>query len=103
MKYRKKPVTVEAFRYDGDLMYSNGEWSCPDWAKEAFQSGVLYYDSPNCEEPPTELYIETLEGRHHVSVGDKLSGVWPGNCIRASRIYLNRLMRWWKNERAGSD
>ena len=70
MKYRKKPVIVDAFRYDGDLMYSNGEWSCPDWAKEAFQSSVLYYDSPNCEEQPTELYIETLEGRHHVSVGD---------------------------------
>lgn len=70
MRYRKKPVTVDAFQYDGDLIRSNGEWICPDWAKEAFQSGVLYYDSPNCDEPPTELYIATLEGIHHVSVGD---------------------------------
>ena len=70
MKYRKKPVTVEAFRYDGDLMYSNGQWYCPDWARDAFQSGVIYYDSPGCGEPPTELYIDTLEGKHHVSVGD---------------------------------
>lgn len=70
MRYRKKPVVVDAFQYDGDLMHSNGEWSCPDWAKEAFQSGTIYYDSPSGEEPPTELYIETLEGRHHVSVGD---------------------------------
>lgn len=70
MKYRKKPVTVEAFRYDGDLMYSNGQWYCPDWAREAFQTGVIYYDSPGCGEPPTELYIDTLEGKHHVSVGD---------------------------------
>ena len=70
MRYRKKPVVVDAFQYDGDLMRSNGEWSCPDWAKDAFQSGTLYYDSPSGEEPPTELYIDTLEGKHHVSVGD---------------------------------
>ena len=51
-------------------MYSNGQWYCPDWARDAFQSGVIYYDSPGCGEPPTELYIDTLEGKHHVSIGD---------------------------------
>ena len=30
----------------------------PFWAQEA------------CDLPPCELYIETLEGTHHVSVGD---------------------------------
>ena len=25
-KYRKKPVEIEAFQYDGDLIYSNGKY-----------------------------------------------------------------------------
>ena len=69
-KYRKKPVVVEVFRYDGNLIYSNGEWYCPDWARDAFQNGTMYFDSLDCEEPPVELFIDTLEGKHHVSVGD---------------------------------
>lgn len=69
-KYRKKPVVVEAFQYDGELIYSNGEWYCPDWARDAFQNGTMYFDSLDCEEPPVELFIDTLEGKHHVSVGD---------------------------------
>lgn len=69
-KYRKKPVVVEAFRYDGYLIYSNGEWDCPDWARDAFQNGTMYFDYLGCEEPTVELFIDTLEGKHHVSVGD---------------------------------
>ena len=69
-KYRKKPVVVEAFKYDGVLIYSNGEWYCPDWARYAFQNGTMYFDSLKCDEPPVELFIDTLEGKHHVSVGD---------------------------------
>lgn len=69
-KYRKKPVVVEAFQYDGDLIYSNGERYCPEWARDAFQNGTMYFDSLDCEEPPVELFIDTLEGKHHVSVGD---------------------------------
>ncbi len=43
---------------------------CPDWARDAFQNGTMYFDSLKCEEPPVELFIDTLEGKHHVSVGD---------------------------------
>lgn len=28
MKYRKKPVVIEAFNYDGDLMDKDGELLC---------------------------------------------------------------------------
>lgn len=70
MKYRKKPVEIEAFQYDGDLKNSKGEWYVPDWAVTAFKSGIMYYDSWNGREEPCELFINTLEGRHHVSVGD---------------------------------
>lgn len=30
----------------------------------------MYYGAETCDLPPRELYIETLEGTHHVSVGD---------------------------------
>ena len=63
-KYRKKPVVIEAFQYDGDLMMdTKGEYYVPVWAAEAYQDGTLYFEGP-------ELYIKTLEGVHHASVGD---------------------------------
>lgn len=68
MKYRKKPVVIEAFQYDGDLMDSDGAFYVPTWAVNAFHEGVLYYD--NLNGVPAELYIKTLEGIHHVSVND---------------------------------
>lgn len=71
MRYRKKPVEIEAFQYDGDLMNSKGEWYVPDWAVEAFENGVMYYKYPVSPLlPPNELYIKTLEGEHHASVND---------------------------------
>lgn len=66
MKYIKKPVIIEAFKYDGDLISEDGYYYCPYWAKNAFENGTIFYDG----EPPIELYIKTLEGIHHVSIGD---------------------------------
>lgn len=70
MKYRKKPVVIEAFQYDGDLMDRNGNYRVPVWFVEAFQSGKAKYRALKFDEPPCELFIETLEDEHHVSVGD---------------------------------
>ena len=42
----------------------------PDWAEVAYEEGVLYYDPLSKELSPCELFIQTLEGRFHVSVGD---------------------------------
>ena len=70
MKYRKKPVVIEAFQYDGDLKGSDGKYYVPEWMVKAIEDGTAYYASENPGEPPTELYIATLEGHHHASVGD---------------------------------
>ena len=59
MKYRKKPVVIEAFKFDGDFMDSTGNYYVPEW--------IL--DTDYCFEEG-ELYIKTLEGWMHVSVGD---------------------------------
>lgn len=70
MKYRKRPVVIEAFQYARDLKGSNGEYNAPDWAVKAFKEGVMYFRSLKLDEPPYELFIDTLEGTHHASVGD---------------------------------
>lgn len=71
MKVRKKAVVVEAFQYDGDLKGSDGKYYIPEWAVKAYENGVMFYgrDVHLCSSP-SELFIQTLEGTHHVSVGD---------------------------------
>lgn len=64
MKYRKKPVVIEAFQYDGDLMTSNGKYYVPDWAATADKNGIFKIKGQG------DLYITTLEGDMLVNVGD---------------------------------
>ena len=71
MEYRKKPVVIEAFKYDGDLKGADGKYYVPDWAVNAFEDGIMYYSTIQFDSVDgDELYIDTLEGPHHVSVGD---------------------------------
>ena len=67
-KYKKKPVVIEAFQYDGDLKGSDGNYYIPDWAVKALDSGIMFYK--DLGDIPSELFIKTLEGIHHVSIGD---------------------------------
>jgi len=70
MKFRKKPVVIEAFKYNGDLMGKDGNYYVPNWAIKAYEDGVFFYDNISIDAPPTELFIMTLEGNMHVSIGD---------------------------------
>ncbi len=63
MRYVKKPVVIEAFEFDGDFIDKDGKRYVPQWAMDALGKGVMEFKGP-------ELYINTLEGRHHASVGD---------------------------------
>lgn len=67
-KYRKKPVVIEAFQFDGDLIDCNGKYYVPEWAGEAYENGTIYF--ADRQNNPSELYIKTLEGPLHASVGD---------------------------------
>lgn len=65
MKYRKKPVVIEAFQLKENFM-KIGE-NCngvPDWAINAYDDGIIYFDEKD------KCFIKTLEGVHHASVGD---------------------------------
>lgn len=63
MKYKKKPVEIEAFQYDGDLIDSDGHYYVPSWAMDAHKHGVLCFEQG-------EMYVKTLEGKMHVKVGN---------------------------------
>lgn len=59
MKYQKKPVTVEAFKWGVDKK--------PIWAAEAFVEGTLIEVDTGID---LELHIETLEGEMIAEQGD---------------------------------
>ena len=63
MKFVKKPVTIEAFQFDGDFIDSNGNYYVPEWAARAHKQGILYFEGAN-------LFVKTLEGIHAVSCSD---------------------------------
>jgi len=71
LKFRKKPVVIEAFQMTEERRASNGDW--PNWMHKAWQ---LDREAPGSLYPTEEgtgdgtLSIGTLEGQHLVSWGD---------------------------------
>lgn len=51
VKYQKKPVVIEAFRYDGDLKGPDGNYYVPDWAVDAFEKGIMHYGTLKLDAP----------------------------------------------------
>ena len=72
MQYRKKPVVIDAFKYEGDLKNADGSYCVPEWAVAAFEAGIMHhgYKFKDVDFAELGLFIDTLEGTHHVSVGD---------------------------------
>lgn len=68
MKYRKKPVVIEAFKYDGNLINSGVEYHVPEWAEKAHKNGTIYFK--DIDNKPQVMIIKTLEGDMTASVGD---------------------------------
>ena len=56
MKYRKKPVIIEALEYGSETSKADVELFC--------EGNVIMGDDPN------DLWIKTLEGNMKVSMGD---------------------------------
>lgn len=65
-KYVKKPIIIEAFKYEGDLS-ANRENCILSWAIEAYENGTLYYKET--DDSPSELFVKTLEGDMLCEVG----------------------------------
>ena len=66
MKYRKKPIVVEAFKWCGN----NTQEEDPEWIVEAIKKGDVsfeYYGAPTIV---SKMVIDTLEGRMRAELGD---------------------------------
>lgn len=61
MRYRKKPVVIEAIQSFSDRGTYTAEW--PHWLIDAITNGVVFAKG-------TETFIKTLEGEMRVSEGD---------------------------------
>ncbi|MCO7121931.1 hypothetical protein NIA71_08200 [Ihubacter massiliensis] len=64
MKYRKKPVEVEAFRWTGGIDQTED----PEWIVEAIKDGRVVITSDNYNTP--YMVIQTLKGSHIAQPGD---------------------------------
>ena len=65
MKYRRNPVEIEAFQFDGDMITSDGKYYVPEWAVNALNNKVLFFEDDG------ELYLRCKDGYiEHVYVGD---------------------------------
>lgn len=68
MKFRKKPVVIEAFQVTRETRASNVDW--PEWMHRAWngirgEAGALWFDGEH-------LMVGTLEEPHRVTDGDWL-------------------------------
>lgn len=61
MKFRKKPVVIEAVQHFADRGQHTNEW--PVWLIEAINRGVIFARDE-------QTVIKTLEGEHIASDGD---------------------------------
>lgn len=73
MKYRKKPVEIEAFQITKERRQNNLEW--PEWLNRAWQKdmheeGAVYPERYPNSNGKDRLKIKTLEGVHLVQFED---------------------------------
>ena len=60
MKYRKKPVVIEAFKWTGGI----DQLEDPEWIVEEIKKGNVWFDRPST------MKIKTLEGVMTAQIGD---------------------------------
>lgn len=63
MKFVKKPIIIEAFKYDGDFIDRNGKYYIPEWGIAAHKEGILYFNGP-------ELMVKTFHGDVIANIND---------------------------------
>ena len=76
LKFRKKPVEIEAFQMTVRMAESSADW--PQWLQDAYRKGMHEEGSMTAlpeitrenTEPSKLFRIMTLEGRHIVRDGD---------------------------------
>lgn len=65
MKFRKKPVVIDAWRYEPDTNGAKYFHEMPDWLDKAYDDDVVANVGQPCR-----LMIKTLEGTMYADEGD---------------------------------
>jgi hypothetical protein len=65
MKFRKKPVVIEAFQWTG----GSDQLDDPEWIVDAIKKGTAFFVK-KLDQPGYNFHIKTLEGVMTVSEGD---------------------------------
>lgn len=66
MKYRKKPVVIEAFQYSPEIWRSEAP-TWPDWLQDAIDNGTVFTQQ---FQDVAVTFINTLEGVQRCAPGD---------------------------------
>lgn len=64
MKFKKKPVVIEAFCWTADRRQSED----PEWIVRAIGTGQVRFVEPGTQD--VFMLIDTLEGTHRANLGD---------------------------------
>lgn len=64
MRYRKKPVVIEAFQWTGDASQAED----PEWIVQAIVNNLVFFENEGT--PSVTLKIRTLEGTMTANKGD---------------------------------
>ena len=68
--YKPKHDSVQAFRFDGDLVDSNGKYYIPDWAIKAHEERRMFFESLTMDGPFDTLFVKYRSAMVPVKVGD---------------------------------
>lgn len=65
MKYRMKPVVIDAFKFNNDFMKVGANCQgVPDWGISAYDDGIIYFNDEG------DCFIKLSDADMKVNVGD---------------------------------
>ena len=97
MRYRKKPVVIEAIQWTGENQREMFDFLTNGEKKDEYMEAFGEHFRIDHAAVKGGLVIKTLEGNHWLTLEITSLKVLPENFTLANRIFLKRLMRWQSN------
>lgn len=91
-KYVRKSSVIEAVKYDGDFIGSDGEPYVPNWVMKALESGKLFY-APIGDAPP-ELFIRSgKNAAYRININDYIVMSSDGSIISYAQNVFEQIFK----------
>lgn len=91
-KYVRKSSVIEAVKYDGDFIGSDGEPYVPNWVMKALESGKLFY-APIGDTPP-ELFIRSgKNAAYRININDYIVMSSDGSIISYAQNVFEQIFK----------